>query len=80
MKTKQHLNHAKFALIVSVLSLPLMSQAGQHPRYKLIDLGTLGGPASRLEGDSKVLNNAGTVVGDADTSNPGVQHDGARVV
>jgi len=80
MNTKHHLNHVMLALIVGALALPLIiTQAGQdqtkeHPRYKLIDLGTLGGPASRLEGDSKVLNNAGTVVGDADTSNPGVQH------
>ena len=74
MKTKHHLNNLKLALMVGSLALPLITQAGQHPRYKLIDLGTLGGPASRLEGDSKVLNNAGTVVGDADTSNPGVQH------
>src|SRR5437867_6222998 len=74
MNTKQYLNHLKLALIVGSLALPLTTQAAQHSRYKLIDLGTFGGPGSRLEGDSKVLNNAGTVVGDADTSNPGVQH------
>src|ERR1041384_6896615 len=74
MNPKHHLNHLTLALIVGSLALPLIAQTAQHPRYKLIDLGTLGGPGSRLEGDSKVLNNAGTVVGDADTSNPGVQH------
>ena len=44
--------------------------AAQHTRYKLIDLGTLGGPNSYVEvsGDLPiVLNNRGTVVGCADT-------------
>ena len=68
------------SLIACALALPLITQAGQpptkeHPRYKLIDLGTLGGPGSRILADfSKVLNNAGIVVGEADTSNPDVQH------
>ena len=79
MNTKHHLSPLKLALIVGSLALPLITQAEQpptntHPRYKLIDLGTLGGPGSRLEDSSKVLNNAGTVVGEADTSNPDVQH------
>src|SRR6266496_2896462 len=63
------------SLIVGSLALPFITQAGQHPRYKLIDLGTLGGPGSRILADfSKVLNNAGIVVGEADTSTPDVQH------
>jgi probable HAF family extracellular repeat protein len=41
-----------------------------HKRYILKDLGTLGGPASGLSFFAKVLNNRGTVVGDADTSTP----------
>ncbi len=45
-----------------------------HSRYKLIDLGTLGGPGSRLEDYSRILSNAGAVVGEADTVDPAVQH------
>jgi probable HAF family extracellular repeat protein len=41
-----------------------------HRRYTLKDLGTLGGPASSVSFFAKVLNNRGTVVGDADTSIP----------
>ena len=70
MKTKHHLNHLKLALIVGSLALPLITQAGQHPRYKLIDLGTFGGPASTLIDFSKIVNNQGTFVGGADTARP----------
>ena len=45
--------------------------AAQHTRYKLIDIGTFGGPDSLVEvaGDLPVvLNHRGTVVGCADTS------------
>ena len=45
----------------------------EHHRYKLIDLGTLGGPNSFLDccgAVPPVLNNNGTVVGGADTSIP----------
>ena len=49
----------------------------EHHRYKLVDLGTFGGPASYLMSDSNgagsvsgVINNRGTVVGAADTSTP----------
>lgn len=41
-----------------------------HRRYILKDLGTLGGPASSVGFFAKVLNNRGTVVGNADTSTP----------
>jgi len=42
----------------------------QH-RYKLIDVGTLGGPSSSsFFGDAQSLNNRGTVIGQADTSTP----------
>jgi|GEM_PF-1049931 len=46
------------------------NSAATHRRYILKDLGTLGGPASGLSFETKVLNNRGMVVGDADTSTP----------
>src|SRR6185503_4180327 len=70
MKTKHHLNNLKLAFIVGSLALPLITQAGKHPRYKLIDLGTFGGPSSTFNGLSKTLNNHGTAIGAADTAIP----------
>src|SRR6266699_491126 len=81
MNTKHHLNHLKLALIVGALALPSIIQAGhehkrgnekkeEQSRYKLIDLGTFGGPGSGFTRFSKILNNKGTVIGGADTANP----------
>src|SRR5258708_1205340 len=70
MNTKHHLNHLKLALMVSVLALPLTTQAGQHSRYKLIDLGTLGGPSSTIPSLAKMVSNGGTAVAAADTAVP----------
>ena len=43
----------------------------QHHHYKLIDLGTFGGPASYFSnGFDGILNNRGTAAGWADTSTP----------
>jgi probable HAF family extracellular repeat protein len=70
MNTKHHLNHVTLALIVGSLALPLIAQAGQHPRYKLIDLGTFGGPSSILQNLQEIVNNRGTVIGVADTAVP----------
>jgi probable HAF family extracellular repeat protein len=42
----------------------------KHHHYKLIDLGTFGGPQSRNDGIEPPLNNRGTVIGMADTSTP----------
>jgi hypothetical protein len=43
----------------------------EHARYKLIDLGTFGGPASYFpNGFDGFLNNHGTAAGWADTSTP----------
>jgi probable HAF family extracellular repeat protein len=56
--------------------LPLVAQNGQdrkheHHHYKLIDIGTFGGPASQFSVPSaKGLNNRGTATGVADTSAP----------
>ena len=63
------------SLLAGSLALPLITHADQqgkkeHPRYKLIDLGTFGGPASRVEDFQRVLNNRGAVIGVADTADP----------
>src|SRR5713226_8567535 len=55
------------------LALPAVlyaqAQTATHHHYKLIDLGTFGGPNSGVsfEPFHNVINNAGTVVGGADT-------------
>jgi probable HAF family extracellular repeat protein len=57
---------------------PPIQLLGQQPRYKLVDLGTFGGPQSYLDpgsgndfGDfTRLLNNKGTAVGFADTALP----------
>jgi probable HAF family extracellular repeat protein len=62
--------------IFILLSLPVQLGAQEHKkhlRYKLIDLGTLGGPLSVVDccdGTQPVLNDRGTAVGGADTASP----------
>ena len=63
---------AIYGFIAIVLPLQL---AAQHTRYKLIDIGTLGGPASYftdpgIGGVSKVLNNKGMRAGKAELAKP----------
>jgi len=63
--------------LFAVLALPVQL-AAQHTRYKLIDLGTLGGPASVIaptpnggpENPGRALTTNGVVVGVSDTSTP----------
>lgn len=43
----------------------------KHHRYKLLDIGTLGGPSNYLPVANGMLNNSGAVVGWADTSTVG---------
>ena len=60
-------------ILLATLALPVQL-AAQHTRYKVIDIGTLGGPAAYEQGNgpgtSQTLNNAGVVAGTADTSTP----------
>jgi len=59
--------------LLAVLVLPARSGAQQHPRYRLVDLGTFGGPHSygSVNGDGfQLLNNAGIVAASADLSSP----------
>jgi probable HAF family extracellular repeat protein len=58
------------AVALVALGQPIQSPA-QHTRYKLIDIGTLGGPSAHGPGNgpgSQLLNNGSVVVGTADTS------------
>jgi probable HAF family extracellular repeat protein len=52
--------------LFATLAMPVQL-AAQHTRYKLVDLGTFGGPGSTPTEFQQVLNNRGTVVGGADT-------------
>ena len=65
------------ALLALPTQLPAQAQGKEHLRYKLIDLGTFGGPSSYLATTNEVtspgainqaLNNQGIVVGWRDTS------------
>ena len=58
--------------LCAALALPFVSyaqeQKAEHHHYKLIDLGTFGGPGSTpTDGSQQILNNRGAVVGGADT-------------
>jgi probable HAF family extracellular repeat protein len=64
-----------FAAISLCVALSLLAptassaQTGDHQRYRLIDLGTFGGPASYFpNGFDGILNNHGTAVGWANTT------------
>ena len=58
---------------------PTQNSKGEHHHYKLINLGTFGGPLNYVNGDDLIvqyagtaqdINNAGTLTGWADTSTP----------
>jgi probable HAF family extracellular repeat protein len=68
-----------FATLLVPIHLPAQEQqqSKPQPRYKLIDLGTFGGPSSYLQTDNgtngapnRVINSEGTVAGWGDTSTP----------
>lgn len=73
-------------ILLAVLAIPAQltaqeqqqpEQKKEHTRYKLIDLGTLGGPASQVNGSPPpMINNKGVVAGLADTSTPCSYLDG----
>jgi probable HAF family extracellular repeat protein len=63
---------AAIAIVVAALEMPVQL-AAQQIRYKLIDMGTFGGPASFLTNPGNgpgflVLNDAGVLVGRSDTA------------
>jgi uncharacterized membrane protein len=56
--------------LIAALAMPVQLGA-QNARYKLIDLGTFGGPDSFVNGDPpSMINNRGAVAGAADTLTP----------
>jgi probable HAF family extracellular repeat protein len=74
MKFKAHLLLA-VVMGVTALALPLRTSAQErkkeHHHYKLIEIGTFGGPSSgSFFGDARSLNDEGILVGQADTSLP----------
>jgi probable HAF family extracellular repeat protein len=64
-------------ILLATLTLPI-PVAAQHTRYKLIDVGTLGGFSGGLQGNglgtSHFINSSGTVVGSSETSVADVFH------
>lgn len=78
---KMNRNLATATMIFAVLTLTALAVAQdqstglpdghRHPRYRLVDLGTFGGPASYFQnGFDGILNDQGTAVGFANTSVP----------
>lgn len=66
MKSKTLTAIGATALIA--LAIPMQLAAQEHTRYKLIDLGTFGGPNSYFTAiDGRSLNNSGMATGTADT-------------
>jgi probable HAF family extracellular repeat protein len=58
-------------ILLGALTTPARLTAQDHDRYKLIDLGTFGGPTSYFSnGFDGILNRRGTAAGWADTSTP----------
>ncbi len=53
--------------LFAALAMPVRLSAAQHTRYKLIDLGTFGGPASSFNPGGIMLNNRGFGVGASET-------------
>jgi probable HAF family extracellular repeat protein len=67
-------------MILTAASVPAIPGAAQAapmpgPHYRLIDLGTLGGPNSAEDPEFPYINNRGTVVGFADTARPDHAND-----
>jgi probable HAF family extracellular repeat protein len=58
--------------LFAALAMPVRLAAQEHLRYKLVDLGTLGGPQSFGDAGHGAgnINNGGTAVGVADTATP----------
>ncbi len=72
MKSSKMLKYMIFVTALVMPSIPTMllaqQQPARHSDYKVVDLGTFGGPNSDYEFGSRIINRHGVVVGGADTS------------
>ena len=59
---------ALFALLAVPALLSAQQKPAKHTHYTLVDIGTLGGPNSEVQGGAVVINRSGAVAGDANTS------------
>ena len=70
----QRLVSVAFIAVSGLLTIPMPSWAqhrpARHHHYKIVDLGTFGGPSSYLNSGGRDLNNAGTVPASGETSTP----------
>ncbi len=72
MRTRNLAFSVTFTLLVALATSALLAaqeERAMHHRYKLIDMGTFGGPASVIYGLTGPLNNRGVATSCADTSN-----------
>src|SRR6266478_10130649 len=58
------------ALFASATPLAAQVIKPKHSNYRVVDLGTFGGPHSQFNFNSRILNRKGTAVGGASTSTP----------
>jgi probable HAF family extracellular repeat protein len=71
MKTRRYSSILITTLLVMAISTPVLAQDQQHHRYKLVVIGTFGGPNSYPFGEAAIaLSNNGAVDGQADTALP----------
>jgi probable HAF family extracellular repeat protein len=74
MPSKSRVLHYALVIIwLALTSFVPMPAHGQNTtlrdlRYRIFDVGTFGGPTSQTNGGSRIVNDAGTVVGVADTA------------
>ena len=60
---------AFLGIIVTAKSAPPRAQDAKHHHYKIIDIGTFGGPSAFGVPSSRILNNRGMLVGGSSTAN-----------
>src|SRR5690348_9858047 len=58
------------ALTPSVIGTNVAAGSAHEPRYKLIDLGTFGGPGADIDGPARTMTASHGVLGFADTTTP----------
>jgi probable HAF family extracellular repeat protein len=77
MKSKKLMRVVTFAALAVSLPMAAQEEHAKHHHYKLVDLGTFGGPLNYINGDDLLVpymeaaqstNGAGTLIGWADTS------------